>query len=180
MATICIPRSAVSRGMPTYALLLRRVHPDRIGARTFEGKYLKCGLRVEQSQLRPDPSYPENPVLLEFAGSDCAGRGHNRSGQIHVLWRLEDHYWVEVAKSIGKGADWVEQLRPLALREVGGPPAADQKLAFQTATGLVSRLDEDFRNLSNVDRQIALSLVYEQIAARMVDSEPATGHILSL
>ncbi len=180
MSTICIPRSAVSRGAPTYALLLRRVHPYRTNARSFEGTYLKCGSRVERSQLRPDPSYPETPVLLELAGNDRTGWGHNRSSQIHILWRLEDDGWLEVARTISKGADWVEQLRPLAMREVGGPPAADQKLAFQTANVLVSRLDEDFRNLSNADRQIALSLVYEQIAARMVDSETPSGHILSL
>lgn len=180
MPFICIPRSAASRGTLTYALLLRRVHPERSNARTFEGKYLKCGSRVEAAQLRPDLSYPEKPVLIEFAGTDRTGSGHNRSADIHVLWRLEADGWLEIARTICKGADWVQQLRPLAMREVGGPPAADPHLAFQTAKQLVNRLDEDFLNLSASDRQVALGLVYEQIAARMVDSETESGLILSL
>ncbi len=179
MAFIRIPRSAVKRGMPAYALLLRRVHPDRQDARTFEGRFLKCGVRLELSQLRPDPSYPENPVLIEYAGSDGTGRGHNRSNFIHILWRLEGSSWIEVTRTACQGSDWILQMRPIALREVGGPAAADPDLAFQTAAGFISRLDQEFQTLSAADRQIALNFVFEQIACRMVDAEPPNSHILS-
>jgi len=155
------------------------VHPDRLSVRTFEGQYLKCGSKVERSELRPDPSYPETPLLLEFAGSDRSGHGHNLSNSIYILWRLTDHGWVEVGRALATGADWVPQIRFLALRELGGPPPADPQLASQTARQLVRRLDEEFRTLSAADRQIALGMVYEQVAARMVESVPENGHILS-
>jgi hypothetical protein len=147
--------------------------------RTFEGQYLKCGSKVERSDLRPDPSYPENPVLLEFAGNDRTGRGHNRSNSIYILWRLTSRGWEEVGRALAQGADWVPQIRFLALRELGGPPPADPLLASQTARQLVCRLDAELRSLSASERQIALGLVYEQIAARIVESVPENSHILS-
>lgn len=166
--TVLIPHNAVSRRELTYAKLLRRVHPDRTMPNAFEGTYLKPGSRVEISALRPSDDYPETPLLLELAGSDHTGRGHHRSNQIYILWRFRRGEWVEVVRTLSKGAEWIPTIRAVALRELGGPPPADPELAAGAVERFLQRLDRELGELSAADRGIALNLFFEQVAARMV------------
>ncbi len=170
--TVIIPRSAAGRRELMYARLLWRVHPDRTLANAFEGKLLKPGARIELSDLWPHEGYPRTPVLLECAGSDHSGRGHNRSKQIYVLWRFEaKRGWVELARTLTEGAEWIVHLMPLALRELGGPARLDPDLAANVATTFLGRLDDELKELGAGDRALALSFVYEQLAARMMRAE---------
>jgi hypothetical protein len=164
-----IPRSAAGRRELTYSRLLRRVHSDRTLANAFEGKLLRPGARIEYGGLWPDESYPMVPVLLEYAGSDHSGRGHNRSSQIYILWRYEvARGWVELARVLSAGAEWIVNLMPLALRELGGPARVDPDLAANVAAGFLSRFDAELKELGAGDRALVLNFVYEQVAARLM------------
>jgi hypothetical protein len=166
--TVLIPNTAVSRRELTSAKLLRRVHPDRTMANAFEGAYLKPGTRVEISALRPSDDYPETPLLLEHAGSDRTGWGHKRSNQIYILWRFRRGEWVEVVRTLSKGAEWIQTILPVALREIGGPPPPDPELAAGVMERFLLQFDRELGELSAADRGIALNLFFEQVAARMV------------
>jgi hypothetical protein len=172
VSTIRIPRTAESRRELTYARLLCRVHPEREMANAFEGVLLKPGCAVEHAALWPDSRYPEKPLLLEFAGTDHTGRGHNRSNQIHVLWRYEPArgVWVQLARTLSQAADWIPQMKVMALRELGGPPAPDPLIASKAASVFLARLDLEFGELGAGDRHIAMNLVFEQLLARMVNA----------
>jgi hypothetical protein len=168
--TILIPRTASNRRELTYAKLLWRVHPDRTMVNAFEGALFKPGSRVEYSALWPNDRYPETPLLLEFAGSDYSGHGHNRSNQIHVLWRFDTDglVWEEIARTLSQDAGWIMNLIPIALRELGGPAAVDAALAADVSAGVLSRLDAELGALAQSDRDLVLNLVFEQVTARMV------------
>jgi hypothetical protein len=168
--TVRIPNSAISRHGFAYAKLLWRVHPDRGTANAFEGPLLKPGALVDSSALWPDGSYPTKPLLLENAGSDATGRGHNRSKQVYILWRYEPErsVWVEVVRTLTEGLEWVSSLVPVALREIGGAPAPDPDLARNVSRFFLSQLDKELGELPAGDRHLTLSLLYEQVAARLV------------
>lgn len=136
----------------------------------FEGRTFKCGSTVEYSQLHPDPGYPEKPLLLEFAGSDRTGRGHNRSNHVYVLWRFEpDRGWVEIARVLSKCRDWVCHMRAIALRELG-PPTPEPEQACKAVAVCVAALDTQLRQLSGPDRLVALNLLHDQVLGRIANS----------
>jgi hypothetical protein len=139
-------------------------------ADAFEGPLFKPGALVDDSALWPDARYPAKPVLLEFAGSDHTGSGHNRSNQIYILWRFEpDRWvWVEVVRVLTQNADWIANLLPIALAELGGVPAPDPLLAAEVAGRWLSQLDAELEALRAEDRGLALNLIFEQVTARMV------------
>ncbi len=138
-------------------------------ANAFEGLLIKCGAKIELASLWPDARYPKVPILLEFAGSDYSGHGHNRSRQIYVLWRLdlEHSVWVEVSRTLSQAAEWIPQLLPIALRELGGIPAPDPDIAFRFAARFLRLLDDDLKSLGAGDRWLAMNYLYEQFAARV-------------
>jgi hypothetical protein len=139
-------------------------------ANAFEGVLLKPGSAVEYSDLWPDPGFPAIPLLLEFAGGDRTGRGHNRSNQIHVLWRYDGEAgWTEIARTLSQSADWIPHMRAIALQELGGPPRPDPQMARKAAAGFIGSLDAQLRELGEGDRFLTLNLLYEQLLARMAN-----------
>jgi hypothetical protein len=139
----------------------------------FEGVLLKPGSTIEYRALWPDATYPETPVLLEYAGTEGTGTGHNRRNQIHVLWRfdLQRRAWVEVIRTRTEAAEWIGQLAPIALREIGGPPPPDPVIAVNFVRAFLAQLDRDLAVLAAADRAAALNQLFEQVAARLVSQE---------
>jgi hypothetical protein len=139
-------------------------------ADAFEGLLFKPGALVEDAALWPDARYPAKPVLLEFAGSDHTGSGHNRSNQIYILWRYEPEYgiWVEIVRALSKSADWIVNLLPIALAELGGTAAPNPDLAWAVAGRLLVQVDSELAGLGVADRGLVLNLISEQVAARMM------------
>jgi hypothetical protein len=166
-----IPRTAVSRREMTYAQLLKRVHLDR-HLNVFEGPIMKTGISIDQSELWPSSDFPACPLLLEFAGSDRKGRGHNRSSQIHILWRYEPEGggWVEIVRTLSVGAEWIMHLAPIALRELGGRPPVDELRAGAVARFFLSQLDKDLCELGAGEKASVLTQLFEQLAARLVSA----------
>jgi hypothetical protein len=143
-------------------------------ANAFEGTLLKPGSRVEHAALWPVEGYPDIPLLLEFAGSDHTGRGHNRGNQIYVLWRFENERWVEIARTLSVGAEWIPHMLAIALRELGGPAAIDPALAEKVADRFLSILDRELMELGAGDRALVLNFVFEQVSARLMKPEPVS------
>lgn len=93
MPSVRIPRTCQSRNVLTYAKLLLRVYPER-RINAYEGKLLKPGAVIDETDLWPSAEYPAIPLLLEYAGTDGSKRdgskrGHNRAHDIYVLWRYD-------------------------------------------------------------------------------------------
>lgn len=167
---VAIPKSCVSRGERSYARLIRGVKRSASGL-AFEGKLLRCGDLVEESELRPDEDYPVVPLLLEFAGRDVVGRGHNRSSWLYVLWRYEvyAHTWREVARASAVGAEWVENFRAMALIEMSRKRAEPVDVATRVSGRVLVMLDSEMDSLADDERLLAMSLIYEQVTARLVE-----------
>ena len=167
---VVVPRTADSRKELSYALLLRRVHPDKPAALCFDGKLLKCGSRISYADLRPDETWPRVPLLLEMAGSDRTGSGHNRSGFLYVLWRYDvkpPAGWRELTRAVSRSTDWVEHMRPIVLAELGGPVAPDLIAVERACTRLLKDVDGTASGFGSEERGILFSMLHQQMAARL-------------
>jgi hypothetical protein len=171
-----IPRTAPRRGERTYALLVLRQSPR---LKIFEGVLLKTGRAVEESALRPTPHYPEIPLLIEFAGNDGSGRGHNRSRDIHILWRYAGGEWEEIARSLSQGSEWFDHLAPIVRRELVRPTGVDHVGEARAAAGrLAALIDGELSQLAEEGRERALAFLYDQVAARFAESVTAAAVVL--
>lgn len=135
----------------------------------FEGRLFRCGMRVAVSDLRPTADYPEVPLLIEYAGNDASGSGHNRSNDIHLLWRYQAGAWVELARVASQGREWVFDILPIVQRELAGAPVhqcvADAEKVSQLVLGV---LDRELLTLAGEGRSRALSFLWDELAARLV------------
>lgn len=146
----------------------------------FEGRLLRPGAVIDDAELWPGVDWPEIPLLLEYAGLDYAaplarlanGYGGKRRPVIHILWRwdIDACQWHEIARSSSVDSDWVEQFAAIArveLRRHVRKPAAD--IAAQASARLVEALDRELQRLEGEELALALGLIYEQVAARVVE-----------
>ncbi len=169
---VSIPRTAPRRAERTYALLILRPSPR---LKIFEGVFLRTGSVIEQAALRPTPHYPEIPLLIEFAGRDGGGRGHNRSRDIHVLWRFVAGEWEEIARILSQGSEWFDHLAPIVRRELVRP-AVDHVAEARAASGrLAALIDGELSQLTEEGRERALAFLYDQVAARFADGVSASA-----
>ncbi len=106
-----LPRSATRRDTGTWIKLLERV-TDSPGGFGFEGKLLRPGETIPAGQL------PEPAVLLECAGTEGRGRGHNRGDVRYIVWRWDRSArdWQELAQCSSVSGDWALALNGVALR----------------------------------------------------------------
>jgi hypothetical protein len=182
---IRLPRSASRRSGPSYALLVRRLSPNR-ALRNFEGQLFRSGARVEESALWPDPHYPLVPLLIEFAGTDGLAangkpaRGHNRARDIRILWRFDRvrGEWDEVTRITSDGSHWYADLAPIVERELV-PAVVDHAGEARTVAGrLAALIDGALDQLTEEGREHALAFLYDEIAARFAGTmrDLATGY----
>jgi hypothetical protein len=175
-----IPRTGDGRGL-AYAVLIRRICPRRTAGDVFDGRRLRPGARLPESELRPTPEHPEAPLVLEYAGSDRSGRGHRRSQHLYVLWQYsrELREWRELARASGEALEWVDVLKPVALRSVGAGQAAGQGSPGRGAarvSHVLTVLEDELEDLAGVERRDLLGLLYEQVSARLAqDVWPRDG-----
>jgi len=142
-------------------------------ADTFEGKLFKPGAPIDVAELWPTDEYPAIPLLLEYAGNDHTGRGSRRSNDIYLLWKLErdelGSRWIELARCLTQSADWIDQVRPIAMRELARTaPAFDPSTAADISGRVVGMLDHELEMLGPADRHLVMSFIYQQVAARAV------------
>jgi hypothetical protein len=144
----------------------------------FEGKLLRCGAPIDDSELWPDPDWPAAPLLLEYAGLDYAaplqrlasGFGGKRRARIHILWRYEGGEWRELVRSSSVDNDWIQHFAAIARVELRrGRRKAPSEVAALASARCVEALDRELRELQGEERVLALGLIYEQVAARVVE-----------
>lgn len=172
VATVQIPRTA-RRHAKTWTLLIRRISRDGIP----EGTHFRPGAIVEEEDLRPTPEWPAVPLLIEFAGTtgvDAEGRaarGHNRSLDVHILWRFGSGGWFELARSESAGAEWRDHFADLIARELARFRAdnpLDHVAAARAVTGRIcAAIDLELGQLEEEGRRQAVSFLYDQIASRL-------------
>lgn len=166
---VTIPRSAPGgRPEPTWAQLILRVRRSGL----IDGRFFRTGARVEESALRPSDAWPEVPLLVEFAGSERAGRGHNRSADIHLLWRYDSarRGFDEIARVRSDGAEWLHHLEPIIRRHIRRPPVSPTSEARDAARRVVAALEGELDLLEDEGHERALALIYNQVAARFAAS----------
>jgi hypothetical protein len=132
---------------------------------------LRCGSRVDAGALRPTVDYPEVPLLIEYAGNDASGRGHNRSNDIHVLWRYESEAgeWVELARLLSRGPEWISDMVPIVQRELrGAAPIQYLEVAQKISALVLGVLDRELSALEDEGRCRVMSFLYDQFSARLV------------
>lgn len=171
--SIRIPRTCPSRGERTWAQLIERV-PRRARIQIFPGRvYFRTGAQVDERELRPTPSWPATPLLLEYAGSDRTGRGHNRSNYIHVLWRFDAKRaeFREIARCVTQGPEWFAHLAPIARREIerGSPPVNHVEVAHAVTGRVLALLDGELETLEDEGRDRVMSFLYDQVVGRLME-----------
>jgi hypothetical protein len=143
----------------------------------FDGPLFRPGSWIEESQLWPTPHSPVYPLLLEWAsttGLQANGkpaRGHNRSQDVHVLWRYDRpaRQFCEIIRILSEGPEWYESIAPIVARWIVRPPI-DHVAEARTATGrLAALMDGVLAELTDEGREIALSFFYDQVVARMAE-----------
>lgn len=129
---------------------------------------LRPGALIDVEDLRPDEGFPVVPLLLEYAGNDRTGRGHRRSNDIYVLWRYEwpRNAFVEVVRCVSQGNEWLDHMRPIAMREIGLQEVRDALLAEKVTGRVLAVLDAELETLGTDDRGLVMNFVYEQFTAR--------------
>lgn len=165
-----LPRSAESRQDLTFALLIRRVFSQRTMGDAFEGKQFRPGATINESDLWPEPGYSESPLLLEYAGSDRSGHGHRRSRQRYFLWSYDPVApgWAEIARAAAVGIEWVEILKPVALRYLTAANPANVTVATDAVSRVLCLLESELEPLEAEARRDLLTLLWEQVQGKMV------------
>jgi hypothetical protein len=138
-------------------------------ANAFEGLLLKPGATFEEAALWPTSEYPAMPLLLEYAGTDRTGSGHRRSNDIYVLWRYDRGRgcWDELIRATSQGMDWIEQLKAVALQELGRTIAPfDASAAHCVSRRVLGALDHELEMLDADDRLLVMSFVYQEFTSR--------------
>lgn len=162
---IRIPRTTTSRRERTYAQIVEKVYPHRPYL-PFAGPMFRCGALIDEQRLAPDRA----ALLIEFAGSDYSGRGHNRSNDIHVLWRYDraKGSWIELARTLSQGREWTYRLMPIIEREFKAPAINYAEVADRVSARVLGVLDEELDELPDEGRERVMSFLYDQFAARLV------------
>lgn len=169
-----IPRTAARRTEQCWARLLCRVDADKLTPMAFDGKLMRCGAIVPESELRPDPEYPAVPILLEHAGIAVPGWGHRRSEQLYVLWRYERDRAErrEIARATAADTSWAESLAPVAARALANQvrvlPTTSCGQVVDELVGLLDRRLYDQPDDSG--RIVLLNLVYNAVAHRLSET----------
>lgn len=167
---IRLPRSAKTRRDLTFAILIHRVLPQRAMGDAFEGLRLRPGAHIDESRLWPEPDYPKNPLLVEYAGSDRAGTGHRRSAQTYILWRYDvaAGAWVELVRCAAVSTEWVETLKAVALRHLTGTEPDNPTAVADATSRVLCLLEAELEPLESGERSRLIGLLWEQFSARIL------------
>ena len=174
-----LPLSSTRRSQIGFTKLLQRVDPRSRSPFEWRGRLFRSGTWIEEAQLWPDGSYPRNPLLVEHAGADKPGRGHNRhkSDNTAVLWRYERvaGKFLEVGRVAAPAGMWALLLEPLVrdtlARDAGDVPAPDVDLIRDRITRFLAA---EFDIIPDSDRYRILTLVHDELASRIAEWTPAS------
>lgn len=164
-----LPRTS-ARTSAGYVKLLSGVSPSRVWDWEFQGKVFRPGSAVTAADLKPGPEYPEEPVVLEFAGR-LRGR---REGATWILWRQSGGEWREVARAIAEGREWVHALAEPAKRAIARERPPEEGL--QAGRRVLAAMQAELDRLGAAERREMLGTLYDQVTARVCE-EGALGAV---
>ncbi len=104
---------------------------------------------------------------MEFVGSDGTGRGHNRSRDLHVLWRYDRdrQEWEEVTRILSHGSEWFDYLAPIVGLQTVWGEIDDVGEARAATSRLCALIDGAFAQLTDAGRAIAASVLVDELRA---------------
>ncbi|HXI68333.1 MAG TPA: hypothetical protein VNH41_10360 [Steroidobacteraceae bacterium] len=154
--TVRLPRSG-ARHAVAWLKLLSAVDPRKPGGFAFEGRVLKPGGEIAIAEL-PTPA-----VLLECAGT----QGRSREC-VYILWRYGAGAWREAARAASVGAEWAQDLAPIAERLLTArKPMGVALSAAAVADRALEVLERGMRELSREEQAEALGIVHDRLAAKV-------------
>lgn len=167
MASIRIPRSG-GRDSKGFTKLLSRVNARRADAFGFEGRFLRPGDLIEESDLMP-PGWPNPPLVLEYVPAEGARHGWARHEKedTWLLWTWTPKTeWREIGRAAAAGAEWVQVLRPLALAHLAPPPLQWRRTIAEARERIIAAIDAELEAVEAGHRPALLSVVHDVIASR--------------
>lgn len=168
MPRVKVPHSGGRRGHTHYAKLIKTVELGASAAGfSFRGKLLRPGSEVAESELRPGPDWPAEPLVLEcFSQGD--GWGNRRSTHTYILWVYREGRWHELGRANAVGAEWIAFLEPAVSRAVHATrwPFSPEELAAR-ARRIRQALDSELAGLNQEQSTEVLNLVYNELATRI-------------
>jgi hypothetical protein len=135
----------------------------------FEGVILKPGKLIEERELWPDDTYPKKPLLIEYAGIDVVARRGGRSTHLYILWRYDRDRaaWRELARASAIGAEWVEYIKPVAMRELDDPCVKCVDIAADATARVLKAVEFELQYLGTEPRRQFIAFLYEEVTARL-------------
>lgn len=156
-----LPHSG-KRGALTWLKLVESVDQSKPAGFAFEGRILRPGGELGRHDI------PEPCVLLECAGPVGPGRGHNRAEVLYLLWRWDVADWREIARAASVGAEWVQDLAPIALRALSARKGMAVAVDAETvALRVIEVLESGLAQLSEKGKGEALGIIHDQIVGRL-------------
>src|SRR6185437_5021293 len=127
----------------------------------FEGRVLRPGGELAIAEI------PAAAVLLECAGIQ-GGRGHNRGECLYILWRWDRGDWREAARAQSVGAEWVQDLAPIAQRLLSVRKGMALAVDAETvAMRVIEVLESGLKQLTEKGKGEALGIIHDQILGRL-------------
>jgi hypothetical protein len=161
-----LPRTCARRQALAYVKLLTAVQTAATGGFAFEGRFYRPGTEVRAAELGPAPVLLE---LSEAAAGSLAERKRQAWEALYIVWRwdAEGEAWREVARAQGNRADTLDELKPAALRALGGAGPRRVPGVAEAAARIRGALERELDGLAEGARREVLAIVHDELAARM-------------
>jgi len=171
---IRLPLSSTRRTQPTYAKLLRRFDPRSRSPFQWLGTFFRPGSLIQETELWPDETFPRVPLILEFAGSENPGKGHNRhkSDNTVVLWRYlrTEGKFEELGRVSVPAGMWAMLLEPLVREAMAAEIFGVHTLDIEAIRLRISRvIAAELDRLEDGDRARVLTAVHDELGFRLAD-----------
>jgi hypothetical protein len=172
-----IPKTATRRGAISYAKLLSRVDANAHDIYGFEGKLLRPGQVIAESELHG------NAILLEctdIEGVHDQGSRHYRNrrkwDKVYILWRYEreTRSWVEIVRTQCLSDEWAHVLREPARIALGRVSWAVIPSVADTVTAIMGYAEKHLRELEDDNQWKVLCELQDQFASWIVNTDAAS------
>jgi hypothetical protein len=147
--------------------LLTGVNADAQNGADFRYRLFKSGASVKSEDLG------EQPVLIEFAGSQGSWRRGKHREFLWILWRFDtaENDWREIARALAYGPEWAPILRDPAIQAMRSVAATSEPNPMvrgrEVAAGLLTAIDEAMVMELPAVRMLAIHAIYDGMAGRV-------------
>lgn len=148
--------------------VLERIHPTQ-HYMPFYGRIYRPGSSVWRCDL------PERIVAIECAGPQGEARRGKKREVLWILWEFDEEkiYWRELTRALALSWEWTLIFREPAMQALHPETASQEILAAKSAdlaAELIRSIDEKIEWESLEVRANVLSMLYAQVAGRLVNT----------